>query len=476
MSDQDATLDDFSDKDNELRALSDKPQGVRLTVDESHPAGWKYVELDEVSKVNSGFSWNKSQETDSPDNGAIPVIKIGNVQDGYLDLTDILYLTEVSDEDLQDNKARKNWLLMIGSNGSGERVGHCGLVEEDMEFVYASFLYGIYPDSGYLLPRYLFYNLNRPKVQRRLTSFTAGSTSLKNLNKSTVSNLSIPRPSLEEQRKIASILYTVDQAIRKTETAIDQRQRIKRGLMQDIFELGVNSNGELRQPDFNSEPFKKTKYGTIPNDWNIVQLDQIVPDDSPVVYGILKPGDHQPEGVPVIKVKDIQDGEIKQDDLLHTAPEIHEDYKRAELREGDLLFTIRGTVGRMAFVPESLDGANITQDTARIRIEGASPRFVRYYFETATPINYFERNTIGQAVQGINLEKLREVPVHLPSKEEQERIVDILDSHSNLIQKEREYLKRLKRLKRGLMQDLLSGEVLTHNKDIEIVDQIQELS
>lgn len=278
-------------------------------------------------------------------------------------------------------------------------------------------------------------------------------------------------PSLGEQHKIASVLYTVDQAIQQTDEVIEQKEVVKHGLMQDIFRDGLNTKGELRRSDAD-ESHRDTKYGSAPKGWDIVPLDGVVPEDAPVTYGIVKPGDHHPGGVPVVKVENIMDGVINQEDLLHTDPEIHEQYKRAELTEGDLLFTIRGTVGRMAFVPEELEGGNLTQDTARIRINGANPRFVRYYFETATPNNYFERHTKGQAVQGINLEDLREVPVHLPSEEEQNRIVEILDSHTEQIRTERNYRNRLQRLKQGLMQDLLSGEVRTQDKDIELVGEV----
>ena len=188
----------------------------------------------------------------------------------------------------------------------------------------------------------------------------------------------------------------------------------------------------------------------------------------------MKPGDHCPGGVPVVKVENITNGEVQTDGLLHTDPEIHQKYDRAELKQGDLLFTIRGTVGRMAFVPASLEGGNLTQDTARLRVENANPEFVRYYLETATPHNYLERHTKGQAVQGINLEDLRQVPVHFPPREEQKRIVEIIESHTAQIQQEREYHSRLKRLKRGLMQDLLSGTVRTTDTNMEVPDKITQ--
>ncbi|PSQ44753.1 hypothetical protein BRD17_03305 [Halobacteriales archaeon SW_7_68_16] len=299
----------------------------------------------------------------------------------------------------------------------------------------------------------------------------AKTTAQSNINTGEYGTLLIPIPPLPEQRKIATVLYTVDQAIQKTEEIIGQKERVKRGLMQDIFRYGLTPSGEVRQSE-DREPYEDTKYGTVPEGWEIVSLDSLVPDDAPVTYGIVKPGDHHPNGVPVVKVENIKNGKIDDDDLLHTDPEIHEKYKRAELQPGDLLFTIRGTVGRMAFVPDDLEGANLTQDTARIRVGDADPRFVRYYLETATPDNYFERHTKGQAVQGVNLEDLREVPVHLPTAGERERIIEILDSHTEQIQTERKYLNQLQRFKKGLMQDLLSGEVRTHDKDIEILDDV----
>ena len=97
-------------------------------------------------------------------------------------------------------------------------------------------------------------------------------------------------------------------------------------------------------------------------------LDSFVDPRAPICYGILKPGEHVSEGIPVIKVKNIIGGRVLEDDLLKTSLQIHNQYKRAEVNQGDLLLTIRGTTGRVAIVPPSLAGANITQDTARIRV------------------------------------------------------------------------------------------------------------
>src|SRR5437870_5197303 len=100
---------------------------------------------------------------------------------------------------------------------------------------------------------------------------------------------------------------------------------------------------------------------------------------------ILMPGRGFRGGVPVIKVKDIRDGKVDTSDLLLTDPKIDEAYFRSRVRPGDLLFTIRGTVGRTALVPPTLEAANITQDTARIALSDSDPRFVRRWLEMEVP-------------------------------------------------------------------------------------------
>jgi type I restriction enzyme S subunit len=68
-------------------------------------------------------------------------------------------------------------------------------------------------------------------------------------------------------------------------------------------------------------------------------------------------------------------------------------------------------------------------------------------------------HTIGQAVTGINLGQLRQTPIVVPPREEQDRIVEVLDQQFGRIDNERAYRSKLQSLKTGLMQDLLTGRV-----------------
>ena len=157
-------------------------------------------------------------------------------------------------------------------------------------------------------------------------------------------------------------------------------------------------------------------------------LNDLIKTGRPITYGILKPGTGFQGGIPVVKVKDMQNGIIDESDLLLTSPEIDAQYQRSKLYKGDLLISIRGSVGRMAIVPESLEGANITQDTARLTIdETYNPVYVRGVLESAPLQTEMERNIRGVAVKGINIGFLRELQIPICDRGLQDRLARIYE-------------------------------------------------
>ena len=180
------------------------------------------------------------------------------------------------------------------------------------------------------------------------------------------------------------------------------------------------------------------------------------------MYGILMPGQHVIGGVPVIKVKDVKDGEVaSKQTLLHTSPLIDQHYERSRVREGDILFTIRGSVGRTAVVSASHDGANITQDTARIAVNGVNRSYLVAAMATERFSRFVDVHTIGQAVKGINLRELRRAPILLIERGEQEGAGAALDSSAASVSAECKRLEKLRLLRAGLASDLLVGRVRT---------------
>jgi type I restriction enzyme S subunit len=275
-------------------------------------------------------------------------------------------------------------------------------------------------------------------------------------------------PPMLEQLRIAEVLSTLDETIEQTGVLIAKYQQIKTGLMNDLFTRGVTPDGRLRPNRLHAPHlYKESPLGWIPMEWRSCLLQDCIGASRPIVYGILMPGLSVAGGVPVVKVKDIVDGEIQTGDLLLTSPSIDAEYQRSRLRAGDILLTIRGTVGRIASVPGVLDGANITQDTARIGIVSGEPEFFRYYLESAGVRAYLAVNTLGVAVQGINLRDVRLIPVPLPPPDEQRAIVARLTAITDAISTESQSVRKFRHQKLGLMHDLLTGRVRVSVTDSE---------
>ncbi len=111
-----------------------------------------------------------------------------------------------------------------------------------------------------------------------------------------------------------------------------------------------------------------------------------------------------------------------------TSPEIDLQFKRSRLEPGDLLLSIRGSVGRLIEIPPELANANITQDTARLSIsKRLSSRFVYYALLSPDALRRMGNAIRGVAVRGINIGDVRALQVPIPSVEEQSEIVRRVD-------------------------------------------------
>ena len=179
-----------------------------------------------------------------------------------------------------------------------------------------------------------------------------------------------------------------------------------------------------------------------------VHLADVVDQDSPICYGIVLPGAHVDGGVPVIKVKDIAQGGVRTTGLLQTSPDIDAKYKRSRVTGGDILLSIRGTVGRLGVVPDELAGANITQDTARIRISCSETRAYVYQALQSDDLQVQIRDhVVGQAVKGINIRDVKRLKLLLPiERYAQKYIAKLLRTQDTAIQKTEQLITAKQRL------------------------------
>ncbi len=187
-------------------------------------------------------------------------------------------------------------------------------------------------------------------------------------------------------------------------------------------------------------------------------LNDLVVDGAPICYGILMPGEDTEGGVPVVKVRDYDHSGIDVDALLRASPQVEAPFRRSRLEPGDILMSIRGTTGVLTVVPDELDGANITQDSARIRVDPADVSFVYQALHSPDVQRQIRLHTIGQAVRGINISAVRNLQIPWPAKPRRREIASLLTLIDQIIRQTGE-LQQLKQLQmRGLAQQLLTGQ------------------
>jgi type I restriction enzyme S subunit len=399
-----------------------------MSGDHLPPSGWKRVHLGEVAAIEVGGT--PTTEVQAYWGGSVPWMTSGDVH--------LRRISDVPGRITNEGLAKSNAKLVgpptvaVALAGQGKTRGTVAFVACTLASNQSVAL--IKGAQNTLSTSYLFYELDNRYEELRARSSGGGRGGL---SVQILSRLPLNLPPLPEQLRIAAILESVDDTIRSIERLIAKFEQAKQGLLHDL----LSGRDHLQ------------------NQWRAYTLGELVDHARPIVYGILMPGKGQQNGVPVIKVKDIRDDEIQQDDLLLTSCKIDEEYRRSRVQPGDLLFTIRGTVGRMAFVPSNLAGANITQDTARISITKANRRFVWYSLRMPAVQSFISLHTLGQAVKGINLRDVRKIPIMLPSITDQGKIAESLDAATDQITYESERLRLLRSLRSGLRNDLLTGRV-----------------
>ena len=169
--------------------------------------------------------------------------------------------------------------------------------------------------------------------------------------------------------------------------------------------------------------------GQIPEHWETPALKRLVDPTRPITYGIVQCGPDHPDGIPYVRPVDMHDERgVKVDDLQKTTPEIAAAYARSTIRPGDVVVSIGPSFGKAMIVPPELNGANLTQGTARVapapRV--ASP-FLFWALRAESSRQAWDSYCSGATFRALTLETLGSCAVALPPLIEQRAIADFLD-------------------------------------------------
>ena len=188
---------------------------------------------------------------------------------------------------------------------------------------------------------------------------------------------------------------------------------------------------------------------SLPKDWSIVQIAEILSEDRGISVGVMYPGEHDPFGIPLIKVGDLTDNLINPNPEFHITPQKHYEYRRTAFEGGEILLTLVGDVGKCAIVPSKMVGWNAARALAVIRLKNPKDaNYIRLCL-LSRPLQHLMQIWANTTVQvTLNLKEIKQLPLPWPPSEERagiSRILDTLDEKIELNHRMNETLEAIAR-------------------------------
>lgn len=312
--------------------------------------------------------------------------------------------------------------------------------------------------------KFLFYQLLfiRPQVYK----FTSQTTQ-SNLNASSVRKLPIAYPrSKQTQRKIATILTTIDTAIEQTEALIEKYQHIKAGLMHDLFTRGVLSNGQLRPPREQAPHlYQETAIGWIPREWKAIPLDSVL---SRIDAGWSPECQETPPGIGewgVLKVSAVTRGVYDPSESKVLPQKLRPD-PSIEVSDGDVILTRANGVAELVGVTVQVKNtpANLMLSDKLLRLVPVESLMTKNFLTYVMQSNFIKSQIDGvmsgsSGQRNIAQSQIRKFICNHPTIKEQDRIDMRLSAIDEALGEEVRKQLKLQTQKLGLMQDLLTGKV-----------------
>ncbi|PIA67319.1 restriction endonuclease subunit S [Pseudomonas sediminis] len=276
-----------------------------------------------------------------------------------------------------------------------------------------------------------------------------------------VSNLRIPVPPLSEQNAIAAFLShetaKIEGLMAEKEKLIALLKEKRQAVISHAVTKGLDPTAPMKDSGVEW-------LGEVPAHWEVSQLKYVARDGTSITYGIVQAGPHVEGGIPYIKTSDMSGESLPLEGYSRTSREIDQSYSRSKVFFGDLVIAIRASVGKCLPLPEELDGANLTQGTAKISPGECVERDYLLNLINSTGLQvYFDSMAKGATFKEITLDMLRRTPVLIPPLAEQRDIARYLatelKSFQNLLQETEKAISLLKERRTALISAAVTGQI-----------------
>lgn len=408
----------------EMEVKGEKKDGYKKTKLGLIPKDWDVKKLGKLFEFKNGINAGK----DAYGKG----VKFVNVMDvfgnTFISHDNIIGSVSISEKQLEKNLLHQGDVLFNRTSEIRDEIGMTALYNDNEKAVFGGFVIRGRPKSNNLLPEFSAYGFQSESVRRQIIAKGQGAVRV-NIGQGDLEQVYYPIPPKKEQANIVDVISSWDEAISKTEKLIKAKKRYKKGLMQRLL------SGKFRFPEFEGK------------EWAEVKLGDLTKGDR--IKGKSVELNTENRGVPY----------IGSTSFTGNFSDYTEDPKAVIAEKNDLLLLWDGEyAGKVA---TNLEGAT-SSTVAVIRLnERVNNLFLKLLMEHEN--QKIRAITEGSGIPHIPTDFIKTYKIKLPSKDEQDRIVNLMRGIETEINLLKQQAKLLRKQKKGLMQQLLTGKVRVNN-------------
>lgn len=416
------------------------------------PNDWDIKPLSQLASDNKPHTFIDGDWIESKDMAeeGIRIIQTGNIGIGkFIEKKSKRYISQQTFEELNCKEIYQGDILICRL---ADPIGRACLVPDKKDRLITSVDVTIFRPSEEYDSKYLVYYINSDENLSEINKYTSGTTRQR-ISRGNLANVAIKIPPLEEQRKIATIISTVDEQIEQTDQLIEKTTELKKGLMQQLLTKGIGHT-----------EFKQSKLGEIPVEWDIALFEDIMLSKGEGIRrgpfgGALKKEIFVEEGFAIYEQQHAIHKDINKFRYFIT-PEKYDEMAAFNVKAGDILMSCSGTIGRVLLVPEDAPEGIINQALLRLRPKSyINLQFLKYLLQSEFVQNNILDRAHGSALKNmVAVSELKKIKLRIPQEEEQKKIAEILYSVDEEIEGYQEEKAKYEELKKGLMQQLLTGK------------------
>ena len=362
-----------------------------------------------------------------------------NVKDGYIDFNqDVHYGNqELYDKWMTGNELHKGQVLFT----TEAPMGNVAQVPDNRRYILSQRTIAFDVKDNLLTENFFAIVLRTPTVFAYLTALSSGGTA-KGVSQKSLSSVEIRLPrDLKEQEIIADTFTNLDHLITLHQRKYDKLVNVKKALLEKMFPNNGKNVPELRFSGF-TEAWEQRKLGDFCEMFN---------GDRGINYP--KDSDMVQAGIPFVNAGDLQEGKVNLATANKITREKFDQLGGAKIKRGDILYCLRGTLGKNAFV-DNFDEGTVASSLVDIRPKNVDSQYL--FTVLNSDIEYRQRILCdeGAAQPNLSARNLANFDIPVPKIEEQVKIGRHFESLSNLITLHQHKLEKLKNVKKSLLDKM----------------------